>query len=206
LSTTSRPFLAAGPVAALTLLAASTPDAPTDAPAAASAVASAAQSAHPSLGRAADVPGAHRQYGPPVEVGEGMARTHAFLDAEDGQNALELGVALDEGARRGVPSDARMHVYDPRLPARSPAPNTFVQLDWNAHGHPGWASTPTRTSVSASMRSRRRSATPSCRPTRRSRRRPQIAHRGRYPTAYRMRYDAQADEYRVALAGLAQRR
>ena len=80
--------------------------------------------------------GVHRQYGPPVKVGQGMARTYVLLDAKNGQRAVELGVALDEGAMQGLPMDGGMYMYDLRLPAQSPAPYTFVQLDWNAHGHP----------------------------------------------------------------------
>ncbi len=120
----SAPLLSTG---VLLLLAACTQDAPT--PPATDA------STAPASARA-ESPGLHRQYGPPVKVGEGMARTYVLLDAKDGQRAVELGIALDEGALQGLPMDESMHMWDLRLPAKTPAPYTFVQLDWNSHGHP----------------------------------------------------------------------
>ena len=115
------------PAGALLLLAACAQDAPT--PPATDA------SSAPASARA-ESPGLHRQYGPPVKIGQGMARTYVLLDAKSGQRAVEIGVALDEGAMQGLPMDGGMYMYDLRLPAKSPAPYTFVQLDWNAHGHP----------------------------------------------------------------------
>ncbi|MDF1505126.1 DUF5602 domain-containing protein [Roseisolibacter sp. H3M3-2] len=112
---------------ALLVLGACAPDAPAPLPVDANA--------EPARARA-EAAGVHRQYGPPVKVGEGAARTYVLLDAKDGQRAVELGVALDEGALRGLPTEDGMYMYDLRLPARSPAPYQFVQLDWNAHGHP----------------------------------------------------------------------
>jgi hypothetical protein len=114
------------PAGTLVLLAACVPDAPT--PVSVDAAAATA--------RAEASSGLHRQYGPPVKVGRGMARTYVVLDARAGQQAVELGVALDEGAVQGVPGAEGMYMYDLRLPAGSPAPYQFVQLDWNAHGHP----------------------------------------------------------------------
>jgi hypothetical protein len=116
------------PTGALVLLAACVQDAPT--PLAVDA------GTGPTLARADASSGLHRQYGPPAQVGRGLARTYVVLDARDGQRAVELGVALDEGAMRGLPADEGMYMYDLRLPARSPAPYQFVQLDWNARGHP----------------------------------------------------------------------
>jgi hypothetical protein len=118
-----------GARAALVLLAACSVDTPVGT--------HAATASPPSLGRAgSDAPGAHRQYGPPVKVGNGMARAYVVLDATAGQSPVELGVALDERALDGLPMDEAMHTYDLRLPARAPAPYRFVMLDWNAHGHP----------------------------------------------------------------------
>ena len=115
------------PAGALLLLAACVQDAPTPL--------SADATTEPARART-ETPGLHRQYGPPVKVGDGMARTYVLLDAKAGQRAVELGVALDERAMQGLPMDEAMHMYDLRLPAQSPAPYQFVQLDWNAHGHP----------------------------------------------------------------------
>jgi hypothetical protein len=115
------------PTAALLLLAACVQDAPTPPSIDASTAPVSAR---------AEAPGLHRQYGPPVKVGQGMARTYVVLDAKDRQRAVEIGVALDERALQGLPTDMAMHMYDLRLPAQSPAPYQFVQLDWNSHGHP----------------------------------------------------------------------
>jgi hypothetical protein len=115
------------PAGALILLSACAQDAPTPP--------SADEKVAPALART-EAAGLHRQYGPPVKVGQGIARTYVLLDAKDGQRAVELGVALDAGALQGLPADAGMYMYDLRLPAKSPAPYQFVQLDWNAHGHP----------------------------------------------------------------------
>ena len=115
------------PAGALLLLAACRPDA--------AAPRSIDEGSAPTDARA-EAPGVHRQYGQPVKVGNGMARTYVVLDAKNGQQATEIGVALDEGALEGLPMDDAMHMYDLRLPAQSPAPYQFVQLDWNPHGHP----------------------------------------------------------------------
>ncbi len=81
-----------------------------------------------------DVPGAHRQYGTPVRVGQGMARTYVVLDEKDGGSPLEIGIALDEQALSGLPAEGSTAYMLP-LPARAPAPYTFAMLDWNSHGH-----------------------------------------------------------------------
>jgi hypothetical protein len=39
-----------------------------------------------------------------------MARTYVLVDAKDGQRAVELGIALDEGALQGLPMDEAMHM------------------------------------------------------------------------------------------------
>ena len=64
-----------------------------------------------------DMPGMHRQYGTPVKVGEGMARTYVVLDAKSGQSPVELGIALDEKALDGLPTDGMMYAFDLPLPA-----------------------------------------------------------------------------------------
>jgi hypothetical protein len=82
-----------------------------------------------------DVPGMHRQFGPPVKVGDGMARTYVVLDAKSGQRPVELGFALDARALDGLPSDA-MHAFFLQLPQKAPEPYQFAELDWNPMGHP----------------------------------------------------------------------
>jgi hypothetical protein len=81
-----------------------------------------------------DIAGVHRQYGPPLKLGNGMARAYVVLDARAGQAPLEVGVALDarslEGLSPTVPS-----VLHLRLPALAPQPYRFVMLDWNPAGH-----------------------------------------------------------------------
>ena len=80
-----------------------------------------------------ETPGAHRQYGPPVKLGAGMARAYVVRNARDDDAALELGVALDARSLQGLSGDpALLHL---RLPARSPEPYRFVMLDWNPGGH-----------------------------------------------------------------------
>jgi hypothetical protein len=77
----------------------------------------------------------HRQYGPPLKVGNGMARAYVVLDAKSGQAPVELGIALDEKALDGLPDNGMMYPFDLQLPAQSPAPYRFAELDWNPHGH-----------------------------------------------------------------------
>jgi hypothetical protein len=82
-----------------------------------------------------DAAGMHRRYGPPLKVGDGMARAYVVLDAKAGQAPAELGIALDEKALDGLPTDGMMYAFDLQLPAQSPAPYRFAELDWNPHGH-----------------------------------------------------------------------
>jgi uncharacterized protein len=90
----------------------------------------------------ADAPGTHRQYGVPVKVGNGRARTYVVLDQQSGA-PVEAGVALDETAMEGLPAPMPMppgqhehsDVYLLQLPARHGTPFQFVELDWNPAGH-----------------------------------------------------------------------
>jgi hypothetical protein len=92
----------------------------------------------PSSGRG--TPGTHLQYGTPVKVGDGMARTYVVLDQKDDGAPVELGVALDERALDGLPTEMESHGgmsgIDLALPAQNPTPYRFVELDWNPQGHP----------------------------------------------------------------------
>lgn len=81
--------------------------------------------------RAAD---AQRQYGAPVELGEGSARTYVVFDTKDGKTPLEFGIALDARALEGLPVSGT-HIMDLPLPERVPLPYRFVMLDWSAQGH-----------------------------------------------------------------------
>lgn len=127
-----RALLSAASVATLTLVAGCDADAPT--------TAGPARSTAPAFGRAGnDVPGTHRQYGPPQKMGNGMARTYVVLNAKAGQAPVEVGVALDEGALEGLPvhaADHSEHALVLRMPAKSPAPYQFTELNWNPGGHP----------------------------------------------------------------------
>ena len=82
-----------------------------------------------------DQPGMHRQYGPPVKVGDGRARAYVVLDAKSGQAPAEIGIALDQKALDGLPADGMEYSFDLQLPAQAPAPYQFAELDWNPHGH-----------------------------------------------------------------------
>lgn len=97
----------------------------------------AAPPAEASLARAGyDEPGMHRQYGTPIKVGHGMARTYVVLDARSGHAPQELGIALDAMVLEGLPDDSDEHSYVLPMPAQGPAPYQFVELDWNPEGHP----------------------------------------------------------------------
>jgi hypothetical protein len=102
----------------------------------------------PSLHRGGG-PGVHRQYGKPIKVGNGRARTYVVLDAKRGGAPLELGVALDERALQGLPAtgghtmaaggDHAGHKASGEmllsLPERNPTQYRFVELNWNPAGH-----------------------------------------------------------------------
>jgi len=100
-----------------------------------------------SLDRAGEQPGTHRQYGTPIKLGNGRARSYVVLDKDV---PLEVGIALDESALEGLrapmpPMDDmpgggdHVHVdFDPYvvpMPARNPTPYKFIELDWNPAGH-----------------------------------------------------------------------
>ncbi len=96
-----------------------------------------APTADASLARAGyNDPGAHRQYGTPVKVGNGMARTYVVLDSKAEGAPLEVGIALDATVMQGLPDDTDEHSYELPMPAQGPAPYQFAELDWNPQGHP----------------------------------------------------------------------
>lgn len=120
--------LAVGALASIALLASCAPDAST--------VVGPRTPAAPAASRAGfDQPGMHRQYGAPVKIGNGKARTYVVLNAKEDQAPVELGVALDARALDGLPTGAAEHSYLLRLPEDAPAPYRFVELDWNPQGH-----------------------------------------------------------------------
>jgi hypothetical protein len=88
-------------------------------------------------------PGVTRQYGTPVKLGDGRARTYVILDQKNGGAPLEVGVALDERALDGLPAPnahpggghADMHEFLLPMPAQNATPFQFVELDWNPGGH-----------------------------------------------------------------------
>jgi hypothetical protein len=100
----------------------------------------------PSLERAGAEPGIHRQYGTPIQLGEGRARSYVLLNKGV---PVEVGIALDERALDGLRGPMAMppgeggeghnHVdfdsYVVPMPAQNPTPYTFVELDWNPAGH-----------------------------------------------------------------------
>ena len=86
-----------------------------------------------------DVAGTHLQYGVPVKVGDGRARTYVVLDQKTGAQ-IEVGVALDERALQNLPAGGHgahgpMTEYLLQLPAQDQSPFRFVELDWNPMGH-----------------------------------------------------------------------
>jgi hypothetical protein len=85
--------------------------------------------------------GVHRQYGVPVQLGNGRARSYAIIDQKAGRT-LELGIALDEqameGLRAAVPGSDPHHDHDMlmvQLPQQHASAFKFVELDWNPQGH-----------------------------------------------------------------------
>lgn len=82
-----------------------------------------------------DQPGMHRQYGVPVKVGDGRARTYVVLNAKNDQTPVELGIALDVRALDGLPAGAAEQSYLLPLPEHAPVPYQLVELDWNPQGH-----------------------------------------------------------------------
>ena len=93
-----------------------------------------------SLDRAGTERGTHRQYGTPIKLGKGRARSYVVLDKGV---PLEVGVALDEtaleGLRAPMPPMGDMpsggdHVhedFDPYvvpMPAQNPTPYKFIEL------------------------------------------------------------------------------
>src|SRR5918911_1643679 len=57
--------------------------------------------------RAAD-PGARREYGPAVRLGQGLARTYIAFHPGNDDNPVEIGVALSENAMSGLPAPMNM--------------------------------------------------------------------------------------------------
>ena len=85
-----------------------------------------------------------RQYGTPVEIGNGRARTYVVVDQRSG-DPVEVGVALDEAALEGLPATGDLgggghehySSFILSLPAENRTPYRFVELDWNPKGHGG---------------------------------------------------------------------
>lgn len=81
-----------------------------------------------------EVPGAHRQYGTPVKLGEGRVRAYVVLSALAGQAPVEVGIAMDVRALEGLsPTDPAILTVP--LPRHAPAPYSFAMVDWNPGGH-----------------------------------------------------------------------
>ena len=96
----------------------------------------------------ADDPGARREYGPAVRLGQGFARTYVTFDGRNADVPVELGVALSESSMAGLPAPMNMasvnadphahvdfHEYILTLPEKNNTPFKFVELDWNPGGH-----------------------------------------------------------------------
>lgn len=127
---TLRSPLAVGAAVAIALLTtACAPDAPTATGTDAATPASAARAGY-------DQPGVHVQYGTPVKLGDGRARTYVVLAAKAHQAPLEIGIALDARALDGLPTGPGEFSYLLALPTHAPAPYQFAELDWNPQGHP----------------------------------------------------------------------
>ena len=88
--------------------------------------------------------GTRLEYGAPVEVGAGRARTYTLMDPKSGE-PVEVGVALEEAALDGLPASGdqggggheHYSSYILSLPTGHGTPYQFVELDWNPKGHGG---------------------------------------------------------------------
>lgn len=90
--------------------------------------------------------GTARQYGAPVALGNGQARTYVVLDQKQQGRPIELGVALTASALDGLPAPMNMppgdghahvdsHEYILPMPQQNGTPFKFVELNWNPVGH-----------------------------------------------------------------------
>lgn len=81
------------------------------------------------------------------KVGKGTTRTYVLVDQTTGA-ALEVGVALSDGALDGLPAPMQMsaadkasmehmdmHTWTLELPEKNPTPFKFVTFGWNPQGH-----------------------------------------------------------------------
>ncbi|HET7189496.1 MAG TPA: DUF5602 domain-containing protein [Gemmatimonadaceae bacterium] len=97
---------------------------------------------------AAQATTSQRQYGTPVQVGNGIVRTYVVLAKDLWGTPLEVGVAMSERAMEGLPAPmpmsaeemkksghVGMNMYLLDLPSKNPTPYKFVQFDWNPAGH-----------------------------------------------------------------------
>jgi Domain of unknown function (DUF5602) len=96
--------------------------------------------------RSSDDPGktsaTYRRYGGSAAVGKGRVRSYVLVDKAT--NApTEIGVAFDERALEGLPTDGAghhgqtgaVHQYLLSLPTEQTAPFKFVEVNWNPMGH-----------------------------------------------------------------------
>lgn len=81
-----------------------------------------------------DLTGVRRDYGAPVSVGNGNARSYVAIDQQTKQ-PTEIGIALDAKAFDGLPTAEMAYSYLLPLPSDAPAPYRLVELDWNPNGH-----------------------------------------------------------------------
>ncbi|MDB4892296.1 MAG: hypothetical protein JWL61_4151 [Gemmatimonadetes bacterium] len=83
--------------------------------------------------------GIHREYGAPIAIGNGHARSYINIDTKNGNTPLEIGVTFEESAMEGLPMDMGSHGghagIDLPLPAQNPTSYKLVELDWNPMGH-----------------------------------------------------------------------
>lgn len=90
----------------------------------------------------------HREYGPAIHLGQGVARTYVVLDATR-RVPREIGIALSERAMEGLPAPMpmpaaggsgandhmNMNMFVLGLPQHNPTPYRTIELDWNPAGH-----------------------------------------------------------------------
>lgn len=83
--------------------------------------------------RVVDQPGI--EYGAPMSVGLGQARTYAIFEEGATRAPIELGIELDSLALEGLPASGEMLEVALPLPAEVVMPFQYVVLNWNPTGH-----------------------------------------------------------------------
>lgn len=75
------------------------------------------------------------EYGAPVSIGLGHARTYAIFEEGTEKVPIEFGIVLDSLALEGLPMSGAMLEWPLPLPAEAVSPYRYVAVNWNPAGH-----------------------------------------------------------------------